>query len=316
MLQIIKLSKSYGSLVAVKNISFTANIGEVVGFLGPNGAGKTTTMQMITGFLTPTEGQVLIDGIDMEQNPVAAKKLIGYLPEGMSLYRDMTVLDFLLFVAEIRGFTGSEKYKKTAEIIEKINLDGVLLQTIDTLSKGYKCRVGLAQALIHDPKLIILDEPTDGLDPNQKQEMRSLIKAIAKEKVIMISTHVLEEVEAICDRVMIINKGKIVVDSTPSQLIERSAYYNSVNIVLENIANNDVVKRKLESFAEIKKVDILNTSANNLSLRVYLSNDCMALPKVCNFIFNEKWQVTNFQVNTGHLQDVFRSATTGYRKER
>ena len=314
MLEAIKLSKTFNDLVAVKSVSFTAKEGEVVGFLGPNGAGKTTTMKMITGFLTPNEGRVLVNGIDMDKEPIKAKKLMGYLPEGAPIYPDMTVLEFLLFISEIRGFSGKEKYRRVNDVIEKITLDGVLGQTIETLSKGYKCRVGLAQALLHDPKIIILDEPTDGLDPNQKQEVRNLIKTIASEKVIIISTHLLEEVEAICDRVMIINKGKIVVDSTPSQLIERSVHFNTVNISLEKTITLADIKKNLQHISEIKKIEVLDGEENILNLRLYLSSNCISLPKVCNFIFQQNWKVINFQVSTGHLQEVFRKVTQNHKK--
>ena len=317
MLEAIKLSKIFDTFVAVKNISFTAKEGEVVGFLGPNGAGKTTTMKMLTGFLFPTEGKVLINGIDMEQDPIKAKQKIGYLPEGVPIYQDMTVLEFLLFIAAIRGFKGNEKYRRISYVIEKIDLDGVLGQTIETLSKGYKCRVGLAQALLHDPQIMIFDEPTDGLDPNQKQEVRNLIKVIAKEKVIIISTHLLEEVEAICDRVIIINKGKIVVDSTPLELVERSKCYNTVNITIEKTMQVQLeeVKNKLQKLTEIKQIEVLSEDNDQIHLRIYLTPECTALINMCNFIFQQPWKVTSFQpAGSGHLQEVFRKATQTQRK--
>jgi len=194
----------------------------VLGFLGPNGAGKSTTMKMITGFLTPTSGTAKICGFDILSQPIEAKKKIGYLPEGAPAYPDMNPEEFLNFIAEIRGLRGDAKTKRVREVIEKVNLGNVAHQSIDTLSKGYKRRVGLAQAILHDPDVLILDEPTDGLDPNQKHEVRTLIKAMAKEKVIILSTHILEEVDAVCTRAMIIANGKIVADGTPEQLEAKS----------------------------------------------------------------------------------------------
>ena len=315
MLEAIKLSKIFDEFVAVKGVSFTAKEGEVVGFLGPNGAGKTTTMKMLTGFLSPTEGKVIVNGIDMEEDPVKVKQLIGYLPEGVPIYQDMTVLEFLLFIAAIRGFKGKEKYKRISYVVEKIALDGVLGQTIETLSKGYKCRVGLAQALLHDPKIIIFDEPTDGLDPNQKQEVRNLIKIIAKEKVIIISTHLLEEVEAICDRLIIINKGKIVVDSTPLELLERSKYYNTVTITIEKTIQLEEIRNRLLTLVEIKQIEVLNEQEDKVHLRIYLAPECTALINICNYIFQQHWKVTDFQpAVSGHLQEIFRKATQNQRK--
>lgn len=315
MLEAIKLSKMFGNFMAVKNVSFTAKVGEVVGFLGPNGAGKTTTMKMLTGFLSPTEGKVLVNGIDMEVEPIKGKQLIGYLPEGVPIYQDMSVLEFLLFIATIRGFTGKEQNKRVAYIIEKIGLDGVLGQTIETLSKGYKCRVGLAQALLHDPKVIILDEPTDGLDPNQKQEVRNLIKAIAKDKVIIISTQLLEEVEAICDRVIIINKGKIVVDSTSLALMERSKHYNMVNMTVEKTVLAEEIVHRLQTLAEIKHLEIIYEQDNEVSLQLYLVPECTALINVCHFLFQQSWNIISFQpVGSGHLQEVFRNATQNQKR--
>lgn len=220
--EISHLRKDFGRFTAVSDLSFTVKQGEVLGFLGPNGAGKSTTMKMITGFLTPTSGTAKICGFDILSQPIEAKKKIGYLPEGAPAYPDMNPEDFLNFIAEIRGLRGDAKTKRVLEVIEKVNLGNVAHQSIDTLSKGYKRRVGLAQAILHDPDVLILDEPTDGLDPNQKHEVRTLIKAMAKEKVIILSTHILEEVDAVCTRAMIIANGKIVADGTPEQLEAKS----------------------------------------------------------------------------------------------
>lgn len=223
MIKIEHLSKKFGHLVAVEDISFSVGSGEVLGFLGPNGAGKSTTMKMITGFLTPSSGKIEVCGFNVSEQPIDAKKRIGYLPEGAPSYGEMTPLQFLDFIAEVRGLSGQKKMERENEVIELLHLDKVLNQSIETLSKGFKRRVGLAQAILHDPEVLILDEPTDGLDPNQKYEVKELIKSIAPEKAIIISTHILEEVEAICSRAIIIADGKILVDDTPEGLRSKSS---------------------------------------------------------------------------------------------
>ena len=216
------LDKRFGPIHAVRNLSFSVDHGEVLGFLGPNGAGKSTTMKMITGFLEPTDGTVLVNGHDVLTDPISVKASIGYLPEGAPGYAEMTVIRFLEFVAEIRGFSGAEKQQRIERVIELVHLDSVLEQTVETLSKGFKRRVGVAQALLHDPDVLIMDEPTDGLDPNQKHEVRSLIKEMAANKAIVISTHILEEVDAVCTRAIIIAAGQILFDGTPDELRAQS----------------------------------------------------------------------------------------------
>ncbi len=222
MIRIENLTRRFGAFTAVDNLSFQVAPGEVLGFLGPNGAGKSTTMKMITGFLQPTSGRVDVFGYDMWRNPLPAKKLIGYLPEGAPSYGEMTVRDFLAFIADVRGLRGAEKQRAIAVAAEKAALTEVMLQTVDTLSKGYRRRVGIAQAILHDPQVLILDEPTDGLDPNQKHHVRELIRSLSQEKLVIVSTHILEEVSAVCTRAMIIAQGKILVDETPTALAARS----------------------------------------------------------------------------------------------
>lgn len=222
MIEVAKLSKRFGSKVAVDNLSFTVNKGEVLGFLGPNGAGKSTTMRMVTGFIPPTSGDAKVCGISITENPSAAKRKIGYLPESAPLYNDMTVTSFLRFCASIRGLVGVEKNEAVESAIETCFLTSVAHQSIDTLSKGYRHRTCLAQALLHDPEVLILDEPTDGLDPNQKFEVRQLIKRLGETKAILFSTHILEEVEAACTRAVIVDRGIIVADGTPAELIAQS----------------------------------------------------------------------------------------------
>jgi ABC-2 type transport system ATP-binding protein len=218
MLEIQNLSKHFGPLKAVDGISLQVRRGEVLGFLGPNGAGKSTTMKMATGFLTPTGGTARICGHDIQENPIEAKKAFGYLPEGAPAYPDMTPAGFLEFIAGIRGLAGDKRQARIAEVVKLVHIEGVLHQRIETLSKGFKRRVGLAQAILHDPEVLILDEPTDGLDPNQKHEVRALIQNMARSKAIVLSTHILEEVEAVCTRAIIIAKGRILFDGTPADL--------------------------------------------------------------------------------------------------
>ena len=222
MIVVDALSKQFGQFQAVDEISFEVQRGEVVGFLGPNGAGKSTTMRMVAGFLAPTAGRSLVCGHDVGEFPILAKQCMGYLPEGAPLYGDMTVEKFLDFVAQARGLSGDDKDQKLAAVIEKLEIGNVLAQHVETLSKGFKRRVGLAQAILHDPQVLILDEPTDGLDPNQKHRVRRLIRDMAADKAIIISTHILEEVDAVCNRAAIIDKGRLIFDDTPKALLKRS----------------------------------------------------------------------------------------------
>jgi ABC-2 type transport system ATP-binding protein len=221
MIEIQNLTKEFGPLRVVDSITFTVKKGEVLGFLGPNGAGKSTTMKMITGFLAPTAGTARICGHDIELEPMAAKRCLGYLPEGAPAYTDMTPAAYLDFIADIRGLTGDTKARRIAAVVKEVELEPTLHQPIETLSKGFKRRVGLAQAILHDPEVLILDEPTDGLDPNQKHDVRQLIRAMAPTKAIVLSTHILEEVEAVCTRAIIIAKGKVLFDGTPASLAQR-----------------------------------------------------------------------------------------------
>ena len=218
LVEVRHLTKKFDQFTAVNNVSFSVKRGVILGFLGPNGAGKSTTMKMITGFLTPTDGQALVEGIDVSEDSVEAKRCFGYLPEGAPAYPDMTPDSFLRFVAKIRGYKAHQIDERVYNAVARINLSSVLHQPIETLSKGFKRRVGLAQAVLHDPDVLILDEPTDGLDPNQKHEVRQLIREMSKTKAIILSTHILEEVDALCTRAMIISAGKLVADGTPAEL--------------------------------------------------------------------------------------------------
>jgi len=218
MIEIKNLSKHFGLLKAVDGVSFKVDRGEVLGFLGPNGAGKSTTMKMVTGFLLPSSGSASVCGHDIVTDPIAAKEKLGYLPEGAPAYPDMTPATFLDFIAEIRGLSGATKDARMKEVVHAVHLEGVLHQRIETLSKGFKRRVGLAQAILHDPEVLVLDEPTDGLDPNQKHEVRTLIRRMSKNKAIVLSTHILEEVEAVCTRAIIIARGRVLFDGSPADL--------------------------------------------------------------------------------------------------
>jgi len=244
LIEVDKLTKSFGPFIAVDDISFSLKRGEVLGFLGPNGAGKTTTMRMITGFLAPTKGKISVCGNDVAENPIEIKEKIGYVPEGAPLYGEMTVMNFLKFIADVRKIPKNKVDNAIHNAIKKLGLELVLYQQVETLSKGYKRRVGLSQAIIHDPDVLILDEPTDGLDPNQKHEVRKLIKEMASTKAIIISTHILEEVDAVCTRAMIIANGRMVVDKTPKDLLLGAPKGASLDDVFRTLTIGNVGEKK------------------------------------------------------------------------
>lgn len=301
MIEVKSLCKSYGAIKAVDDMNFTVEAGQVLGFLGPNGAGKSTTMKILTGFLAPTSGTALINGIDVVENSVAARKNIGYLPEGAPSYGEMTVQQFLVFIARARLIDKMEVSAKVDLAIEKLNLSEVRHQTIETLSKGFKRRVGLAQAIIHDPQILILDEPTDGLDPNQKREVRRLIGEMAKDKIIIISTHILEEVAAVCNRVMIIAHGKLLADDTPQGLIARSRYHNAVSLVVE------AAERVASTLGELPQVSRVELNEGELTL--FPSSDGGLLQAVTAAISDNQWQVSSLRLEAGRLDEVFHTIT-------
>lgn len=301
------LVKHFGDFVAVENISFKLKQGEVLGFLGPNGAGKTTTMKMLTGFLAPTSGTAWVNGFDIGEAPIKAKQRVGYLPEGAPIYGDMTPLGFLRFVADARRIEGPERDAAVARAVAILHLEGVLDQTIETLSKGFQRRVGLAQAILHDPEILILDEPTDGLDPNQKHEVRDLIREISADKVIVISTHILEEVEAVCTRVMIIDRGKVVADETPQQLRRRSAYHNAVRLSVE-AADPQSVIRALEAATGVKRVEA-NDVAGCLEIIAFPMQGRSILDEVRGVAEAADLRILELSVESGRLNDVFRELT-------
>src|SRR5215469_16318783 len=243
MIKVQNLVKVFGTKRAVDGVSFSVERGEVLGFLGPNGAGKSTTMRMLTGFIPPNDGTVTVGGFDMLENPIPAKRLIGYLPENAPAYADMTVSGFLNFAAELRGLRGDAKKKAVARAIEMCFLQSVQHQSVDTLSKGYRHRTCFAQSIIHDPDVLVLDEPTDGLDPNQKHEVRGLIRRMGEKKAIIFSTHILEEVEAVCSRAIIIDRGQIVANGTPQMLKQKSDMAGAVLLVVRGVAAPQLVDR-------------------------------------------------------------------------
>ncbi len=310
MIEIDNLGKRFGAIQAVDGISLTVAKGEVLGFLGPNGAGKSTTMKMIAGYLAPSAGTARVCGFDVTEQPIEVKRRLGYLPEGAPAYPDMTPQGFLKFCAELRGFSGADRAKRIANAADLTQLGGVMNQPIDTLSKGFKRRVGLAQALLHDPEVLILDEPTDGLDPNQKHDVRNLIRAMAAEKAIIISTHILEEVNAVCSRAVVIAGGRLVADGTPGQFEARSRHHNAVTITLpaDQAAGAAAALQRLapvagveqeEAGADIKRLTVLPRDGQDIGAAVRQSLAVLGA------------RIGEFHIERGRLDDVFRAITLG-----
>ena len=310
MIEITNLSKRFGDLIAVDDVSFQVARGDVLGFLGPNGAGKSTTMKMITGFIAPDAGSVVVGGDDISLHPVEVKRRIGYLPEGAPLYGDMTVKGFLEFIAEIRGYRGAERQQRLDRAVQLVSLGSVLDQSIETLSKGFKRRVGLAQAIIHDPEVLILDEPTDGLDPNQKHEVRKLIRGMAEEKVIVLSTHILEEVDAVCNRAIIIAEGRIVSDGTPAELEARSTLHNAVSITVRASAANGI-RDALASLPDVRGVEVVGGNDGRIRFRVFPKGNAMLIEVVGRLVREQSWEIEELRLERGQLDEVFRRVTLG-----
>ncbi|SFM11291.1 ABC transporter ATP-binding protein [Halopseudomonas yangmingensis] len=306
MISINSLTKRFGQHVAVDNLSFEVKPGEVLGFLGPNGAGKSTTMKMLTGFLTPDGGSASICGYDIRTQILQAQQQMGYLPEGAPCYGDMRVRGFLDFIARVRGFSGAEKQRRIDQAVERVELRGVLQQSIDTLSKGFKRRVGLAQAILHDPQVLILDEPTDGLDPNQKHQVRALIQQLAADsnKMVVISTHILEEVSAVCSRAVIIGRGRLLADGTPQDLEARSRYHQAVTVALEQ----PVDAAALNGLPGVLAVE---SQLDGRQLTVLAQPGAVIFPAVGELAQSRGWPVRELSVERGRLDDVFRSLTSG-----
>jgi len=307
MITVRNLKKSFGAKRAVDGVSFTVQMGEVLGFLGPNGAGKSTTMRMLTGFIPPSEGEVLVGGFNMLEDPIPAKRLIGYLPENAPSYTDMTVLGFLRFAAELRGLRGEANRRAVHRVVEMCFLEPVIHQSIETLSKGYRHRTCFAQSIIHDPQVLVLDEPTDGLDPNQKHEVRTLIRKMGESKAIIFSTHILEEVEAACSRAIIIDRGQIVANGTPEELKQRSTYAGAVTL---RIADGSVaqVRQKLEQIPGVAKCAVL--SETPVALRAFAKNNGRDLARaIGELAAAERWKIEELHTEEGRLDEVFRSIT-------
>ena len=268
MIKVENLEKHFGTKRAVAGVTFSVERGEILGFLGPNGAGKSTTMRMITGFIPPTAGRITVGGFDMVENPIPAKRLIGYLPENAPSYNDMTVSGFLGFCAELRGLHGAARQRAVDRAIEVCFLQPVRHQSVDTLSKGYRHRTCLAQSILHDPEVLVLDEPTDGLDPNQKHEARQLIKRMGEKKVIIFSTHILEEVEAVCTRAIIIDRGRIVANGTPAELKQRSELSGAVSVRVSGVPA-ETVKSRLASIPGARSASIVREEGSLVHARAY-----------------------------------------------
>jgi ABC-2 type transport system ATP-binding protein len=309
MIKVQNLAKIFGTKRAVDSVSFSVERGEVLGFLGPNGAGKSTTMRMITGFFPPTSGMVTVGGFDVVENPIPARRLIGYLPENAPAYADMTVNGFLNFCAEIRGLRGDARKKAVNRVIEMCFLEAVQHQSVDTLSKGYRHRTCFAQSIIHDPDVLVLDEPTDGLDPNQKHEVRALIRRMGATKAIIFSTHILEEVDAVCSRAIIIDRGRIVANGTPAELRQKSDWAGAVTLRVRGV-NMTTLNQRLTQLNTIKHTTILKEDASGVSVRVF--------PKKANVngAFTQSvldviqgFRIEELHTEEGRLDEVFRNIT-------
>ena len=309
MSKVENLVKNFGTKRAVDGVSFTVERGQVLGFLGPNGAGKSTSMRMVTGYIPPSSGTVSVGGFDMVENPLPAKRLIGYLPENAPAYTDMTVSGFLRFAAELRGFRGEVRNKAVSRVVEMCFLEPVLHQSIETLSKGYLHRTCFAQSIIHDPEVLVLDEPTDGLDPNQKQEVRNLIRRMGEKKAIIFSTHILEEVEAVCSRVIIIDRGKVVADGTPQELKQRSELAGAITVRVSG-ATAAAVTQKLSQLPLARKTNILKEEGTVVTARV-LAKGNAANGDLARSVAEavQGWKLEELHTEEGRLDEVFRSIT-------
>jgi ABC-2 type transport system ATP-binding protein len=308
MITLDGLTKTFGPLVAVDNVTMSVDSGEVLGFLGPNGAGKSTTMKMVAGYIEPTSGTATVCGHDVTRDPVVVKRSMGYLPEGAPTYGDMTPLSYLGFIAEIRGFDGAEKKRRIEEVIDKVTLQEVLRQPIDTLSKGFKRRVGLAQAMLHDPPILIMDEPTDGLDPNQKRHVRSLIREMGKDKAIVISTHILEEVEAVCSRAIVIARGRIRADAKPDALRARAENHNAVLITADK-AKEAAIRKRISGLPDIRETKVLDRLDGAVRFRVLPVEGRPIATQIAELVKQEQLPVRDMFVEQGSLDDVFWNIT-------
>jgi ABC-2 type transport system ATP-binding protein len=304
MIEVSHLGKRYGDIVAADDVTFSVAPGQVLGFLGPNGAGKSTCMKMIAGFLAPTTGTARVCGFDVQEQPLEAKRAIGYLPEGAPSYGEMRVADFLRFIADVRQLQGAHRTQRLQDAVDRLSLGDVLGQPIETLSKGFRRRVGIAQAILHDPPVLILDEPTDGLDPNQKHEVRALINALAKDKTIVVSTHILEEVHAVCTRAIIIARGRILADATPDELETRSRYHGAVSL---STAETAQARELLASVAGVAEVTL---DEQDQRLTAFPKKGASIFDPIAQLLREKKVPVTELALERGRLDEVFRSITS------
>lgn len=311
MIVVDALSKQFGQFQAVDEISFEVQRGEVVGFLGPNGAGKSTTMKMLTCYLPPTSGNAEVNGFSINSQTLQVQEQIGYLPESAPSYNEMQVEEFLSFIGEVRGYTGSELRRRVGRVLELTSLQEARKQIIDTLSKGFRQRTCLAQALIHDPPVLILDEPTDGLDPNQKHEVRELIRRMSEERTILVSTHILEEVEAVCTRALIISEGRLVGLGTPDELLSQSIYRNAITLSVSGV-NAETLLEDLNGLEQVYSVERLDDMPNDaITVRVFPKDRESISSELEKFLKKKKMSIEQFFVERGRLDEVFRKLTLG-----
>ena len=308
MIEVKELTKNYRDVIAVDNLSFAVAPGEILGFLGPNGAGKTTTMRVIAGFIAPSAGSAAVCGHDVTRDPLAARRALGYLPEGAPTWPEMTPRGFLAFVADVRGLVGEHRRRRLAATVEQLELGPVLDQTIETLSKGFRRRVALAQAILHDPPVLVLDEPTDGLDPNQKHAVRKLITEMAPGKTIVISTHILEEVDAVCTRAIIVARGRLLADDKPAALEARSRYHNAVTVKPASPGDLEMIATALASLPPVAGVE---RDARTGTLTALPRPGAEPLSAISELAARSGWHLSEIRLEGGRLDEVFRSVTTG-----
>ncbi len=308
MIKVHNLARFFGTKRAVDGVSFSVDRGEVLGFLGPNGAGKSTTMRMITGFIAPSAGSVTVGGFDIVEHPIQARRLIGYLPENAPAYTDMTVYGFLNFAAEIRGLRGDARKQAVNRVVETCFLESVLHQSVETLSKGYRHRTCFAQSIIHDPDVLVLDEPTDGLDPNQKHEVRQLIRRMGKNKAIVFSTHILEEVDAACTRAIIIDRGRIVANGTPEELRQKSEWAGAITLRVAGIKAADL-SQKLNQLPMVRQTAILKEESGSVTVRVFPRSSHTGVLAGSIADAAKSWRIEELHTEEGRLDEVFRNIT-------
>lgn len=310
MIEVKKITKDFGKIKAVDEVSFCVEKGEILGFLGPNGAGKSTTMRMITGFIPPTSGTAVVGGYDIRENSISARERIGYLPENAPVYPDMTVNAYLAFCAEIRGFSGSARKNKVKETVKRCFLSKVEFQNISTLSKGYRQRVCFAQSILHNPEYLIFDEPTDGLDPNQKHEVRMMMREMSEQKAILLSTHILDEVEAVCTRVIIIANGSIVADDTPEKLKSRSSLYGAVTFKV-TYTDDKTLQAAIKEIEGVKSAEVLDKKEEIATVRAYPQDKKIPIAdKIIAACREKNYPISSLFVEQGRLDEVFRNITT------